>query len=134
MKKLIASSNVASSNWPRNSAANRASPVIGSNTTACNTTQNPANPTSNGRSAAASSSTNSGASPTLANAGSTTKCSNHRPPTQNVWASCQVMVPPRTGRNSDMTNLDDLVFDQSARRLHRDHIAFFLADQRTSDR
>src|SRR5690606_35123129 len=73
-------------------------------------------------------------SPTFSSAGKTTKCSNHRPPTQNVWASSQVMPAARKGRESDVSNLDNLVLNQPTRCLYRHHITLFLAHQGAGDR
>lgn len=81
---------------------------------------------SSGVNAAATVSTSSGASPVLANAGRTTNCSNQRPPTQNVWASSQLIAPARNGARLDMANLDDLVLDVAARGSHQHGIASVL--------
>ena len=64
----------------------------------CNSAQNAAKPINSGASTLLISAISSGASPSFSSAGSMTKCSSQRPPTQKVWASCQLMLPARSGR------------------------------------
>ncbi|MOA59961.1 hypothetical protein D3C78_1847190 [compost metagenome] len=65
--------------------------------------------------------------------GNITKCSSQRPPTQNVWASCQAMVPALEDDNLDVTDFDNLVLDDAARGSHGHHIPLFLAHQGAGD-
>ena len=88
---------------------------------------------SKGLSAASTSSISSGARPIFSSAGSITKCSSQRPPTQKVWASCQLMAPARSGWRLNMTDFDNLVLDQAAGGLNRHHVTLLLANQGTGD-
>src|SRR3546814_248547 len=72
--------------------------------------------------------------PTRPRAGKTRNCSSHKPPTQNVWASCQVMMPARAGCRSDVADFDNLVLDQPTGRFDGYDITFFLADQCAGNR
>src|SRR3989344_7950815 len=79
------------------------------------------------------SSISNGARPIRPNTGCKPRCTSHRPPTHNIWASCQSMAPAFSGRlASDVTDFDNLVLDNATRRFDDDHITLFLADQGSS--
>src|SRR3546814_5904271 len=76
----------------------------------------------------------SGARPTRPSTGSKPTCNNQTPPTHNIWVSCQIMAPARSGRlRSDVTDFDNLILDDTTRRLHSHHITLFLGNQGASN-